>query len=88
MSTGEKVTLKLVKGERYACPAVGDNVILKGEKITVDEALADTLLADSYKDGSNNEHFYFEQVEGEEGEAGEDGEDKPVRKARTKAAAK
>lgn len=94
MSAGEKVTLKMVNGERYACPAVGDDVILKGQKITVSEELANTLLEDSYKDASNNEHFYFEQVDGDEdeaegGEGGEgDGPKKPVRKARTKAAAK
>ena len=99
--SGEKVTLKMVNGERYACPAVGDDVILKGQTIEVEEKLANTLLEDSYFDASNNEHFYFEQVDPDAAEeyapaSGNDGEgtgDKSalktvVRKARTKAAAK
>lgn len=86
--SGAKVTLKLTGGERYGCPAVGEDTIVKGSKITVDAELADKLLEDSWFDASNNEHEYWTEVDPDEaaeagdpdskpaegGEGGEDGE--------------
>lgn len=60
-------TLKMVKGQTYSCPQLpnGGVVQLNGT-IAVDAPLADALLADSYFDGLNNEHFYFKEVDGTE----------------------
>ncbi len=57
-----KVQLKLVKGKSYACPAIKGGVIQRGETVTVDEAIAKTLLEDGYHDPSNNFHRYFTKV--------------------------
>lgn len=63
-----KVTLKLVKGERYMSPLFGDGVIVeKDQTVEVDAEQAHFLTEDKWVDALGNEHFYFEEVEGEDG---------------------
>lgn len=77
-----KITLKLVKGERYMSRLFGAGVVVqRGEKVTVDADKAAPLLEDKYTDALGNEHFYFEEVDG-------DGEDnKPAGRTRRAKAA-
>ncbi len=62
-SNGEGRKLKLVGADTYHCHKVKDDVIQRGELITVtDDAVADALLDDMYRDGLNNEHPYFRET--------------------------
>lgn len=62
-SNGEGRKLKLVGADTYHCHKVKDDVIQRGEIITVtDDAVADALLDDMYRDGLNNEHPYFKET--------------------------
>lgn len=72
----EKVKLKLVGGERYSCPLLGDNVVTKGAVVEVSRKDADFLLEDEWTDALNNVHSYFKEVT-------EDDDAKPARAART-----
>ena len=61
--SGEGRKLKLVGADTYHCHKVKDDVIQRGEIITVtDDAVADALLDDMYRDGLNNEHPYFRET--------------------------
>lgn len=65
----EHVTLKLVGGKRYYCAKAKNDVILKGELVTVSPEVADLLLEDVYTDASNNEHPYFVETSEEQEKA-------------------
>ena len=56
------VTVKLVKGTSYGCPAFGALVLQRGETAEVPEDAAKVLLEDGYLDPSNNFHHYFVEV--------------------------
>lgn len=58
------VTLKLVNGRSYSCPpAFGGKVVMRGKTVTVSREHADVLLEESFFDASNNEHYYFDEVD-------------------------
>jgi len=76
MAEDKKVSLKMVTGERYACPKMGNDIVVVGQTIEVTQEVADILLADSWKDIAGNEHAYFEEVD-----ASAEGEGKPVKAA-------
>lgn len=80
--TEGKITLKLVKGERYMSRVIGSGVVVeKGQKIEVDADKAHFLTEDKYVDALGNEHFYFEEVDGDD----DGGETKTARARRSKA---
>jgi hypothetical protein len=82
--------LKLINAERYISPALNNDLILKGQVVTVDdEAVSTMLLAETRVDALNNEHPLWKDVSDEADEADEaagdggDGAAKPARAART-----
>lgn len=69
-------TIKLVKGQKYACPQFPSEtggVVHRGDTVTLPTALADSLLEETYLDALNNVHHYFKDVT--DGEAESDGEE-------------
>lgn len=69
MAAEGKTTLKLVKGARYMSRVIGSGVVVElGQKIEVDADKAKFLLEDKYTDALGNEHYYFEEVEGDDEE--------------------
>lgn len=67
--------LKLINAERYACPAIGPDVILKGQTIEVSDEVGKQLLVDVRVDSLNNEHPVWKKVRDEDTEAEDDAED-------------
>lgn len=72
----EMVKLKLVGGERYSCPLLGDDIVTKGKVVEVSRKDADFLLEDQWTDALNNVHTYFKEVTEDDDSA------KPARVAR------
>lgn len=70
----EQVKIKLVEGSTYGCPQFPreDKTLKRGESITLDKALADKLLEDSFTDKAGKTRYYFEEVDTDEDD--EDGE--------------
>lgn len=85
---GATMKLKLVRGETYACPKIkGGEPIKKGETVEVDTAIGAMLLEDTYRDASNNDHYYFKDVTDEVEADDEDSADESKAKAPAKAPA-
>ena len=57
----DMVKLKMVKGKTFMCPPVfgSEKVINVGDVVDVPADKVEIILAESYKDASNNEHFLF-----------------------------
>lgn len=72
----EQVKIKLVEGSTYGCPQFSreDKTLKRGESITVDKALADKLLEDSFTDKAGKTRYYFEEQDSGDDEGGEGGE--------------
>lgn len=76
----EQVKIKLVEGSTYGCPQFPreDKTLKRGESITVDKALADKLLEDSFTDKAGKTRYYFEEVDTDaddaDGEGGGEGD--------------
>jgi|PlaIllAssembly_1097288.scaffolds.fasta_scaffold00019_18 hypothetical protein len=77
--------LKMVNGRTYVCAAIfgGERIVTRGEVVNVTEEQAETLLKESYFDALNNEHNYFEVVDGSS--ADKAGARKGVRRQRAEA---
>ena len=77
----EQVKIKLVEGSTYGCPQFPreDKTLKRGESITVDKALADKLLEDSFTDKAGKTRYYFEEVDTDaddaDGEGGGEGDE-------------
>jgi hypothetical protein len=83
--------LKMVSGKTYSCPSVfGDRTVVRNDVVEVTDAQAQHLMQSSYFDGSNNEHFYFEESDDalHDGSAAPVPERAPATTAKTKAAAR
>ncbi len=70
-----KLKLKLMNAERYACPAFGAEVVLKGQTVEVEDTLAKELLKEVRVDALNNEHPMWKKVRDEDTEAEDAAED-------------
>lgn len=59
------VKVKMVAGKTYSCPSVfgQDDIVSRGDTREVTEEQAKLLLADSFLDALNNEHFYFAEAD-------------------------
>ena len=90
----EQVKIKLVEGSTYGCPQFPreDKTLKRGESITLDKALADKLLEDSFTDKAGKTRYYFEEVDtdedGEDGEGGSEGGEAKAAAANRRAAVK
>lgn len=58
--------LKLMNAERYVCPALGVDAILKGQTVDAPDDLAKQLLTETRVDALNNEHPVWKRVRDEE----------------------
>jgi hypothetical protein len=58
------VKLKMVAGKTYMCPPIFgyERIITKGEEVEVEDEQGEMLLAESYTDALNNQHFYFAEI--------------------------
>ena len=90
----EQVKIKLVEGSTYGCPQFPreDKTLKRGESITLDKALADKLLEDSFTDKAGKTRYYFEEVDtdedGEDGEGGGEGDEAKAVASNRRAAVK
>ena len=94
----EQVKIKLVEGSTYGCPQFPreDKTLKRGESITLDKALADKLLEDSFTDKAGKTRYYFEEVDTDAddadgeggGEGGGEGDEAKAAAANRRAAVK
>lgn len=87
----EQVKIKLVEGSTYGCPQFPreDKTLKRGESITLDKALADKLLEDSFTDKAGKTRYYFEEVDTDaDGEGGGEGDEATAVASNRRAAVK
>lgn len=90
----EQIKIKLVEGSTYGCPQFPreDKTLKRGESITLDKALADKLLEDSFTDKAGKTRYYFEEVDTDaddaDGEGGGEGDEATAVASNRRAAVK
>ena len=65
--------IRLVGCNRFVSPRIKKEVVLRGERVTVEDADGAVLLEERFSDALNNEHYLFEDVTGTEEVAPEEG---------------